>query len=63
VFLKMEDIVNDQPNNNDGVIMVKEEPIATINTEDEHQQEGSPVEVQDGNLSPRSNNSSKKSKD
>lgn len=59
----MEDLVNDQPNNNDGVIMVKEEPISIPHTEEEHQQEGSPVEVQDGDLSPRSNNSSKKSKD
>jgi len=59
----MEDIANDQQVNNDGVIMVKQEPSPTINTEDELQKEGSPVEVQDGNLSPRSDNSSKKSKD
>ena len=59
----MEDIANEKPIDNDGVIMVQQEPIPVINAEDEDQKEESPVEVQDDNLSPRSNNSSKKSKD
>ena len=59
----MEDIANEKPIDNDGVIMVQQEPIPVINAEDEDQKEESPVEVRDDNLSPRSNNSSKKSKD
>jgi hypothetical protein len=59
----MEDIANEKPLDNDGVIMVQQEPIPIIKAEDEDQKEDSPVEVQDDNHSPRSNNSSKKSKD
>lgn len=37
----MEDIANDNQNNNDGVIMVQQEPAPAINTEDELQRESS----------------------
>ena len=57
----MEDIANEQKDNNDGVIMVKQESIPKI-IEDE-EKEGAPVPVPDGDASPRSEGSSKKSKE